>query len=255
VRALVTRSRDDCATLAARLAARGIVPVIEPLLDIRFCEDGARLLAPLLEGAQALLFTSANGVRAFAAASARRDLPAFAVGDASAAAACAAGFAAVESAHGTVADLAGLVQRRLAPERGALVHAAASTVAGDLAGALGAQGFAVRRAVLYEAVAATALSGATRALVAAGGAELAFFFSPRTAECFVRLARASGLGEACRGMTALALSPAVAAALGELQWRAVRIAASPNEATLLDALDRVLAEGSAVAGTEQDRSA
>lgn len=255
MRALITRPREDCEALAAQLAARGIVPVIEPLLSIRVTADGARGLAPLLDGAQAVLFTSANGARAFAAASTRRDLSVFAVGDASGAAARAAGFAAVESAQGNVADLAALVCRRLAPERGALVHAAASAVAGDLAGSLEAQGFTVRRAVLYDAAAASELTRETVGLIAAGGITLALFFSPRTAECFVRLARVSELGEACQAIIALALSPAVAAAVGEFRWRAVRVAAAPNEAALLDALDGVVAEGRAVAGTGQDRSA
>ena len=255
MRALITRPREDCAALAAQLTAHGIVPVIEPLLTIRFAADGAGDLAPLLDGAQAVLFTSANGARAFAAASARRDLPAFAVGDASAAAARTAGFATVESAHGNVADLAALVRRRLAPERGALVHAAAKAVAGDLAGTLEAQGFSVRRAVLYDAVPATELSRATIGLIAAGGIAQALFFSPRTAECFVRLARAAGLDDACRAITAVALSPAVAAALDGLRWRAVRVAAAPNEAALLETLDRIVAERRAVAGTGQDRSA
>ncbi len=126
--------------------------MLEPLVAIRWRADGARVLAPLLEGAAGLLFTSANGVRAFAAASARRDLPALAVGDATADAARAAGFADVASAGGTVADLALLVRRRLKPEAGALVHSAAQEVAGDLAGALGRDGYEVRRAILYDAV-------------------------------------------------------------------------------------------------------
>jgi uroporphyrinogen-III synthase len=255
VKALVTRPREDCAALVAHLTARGIASVLEPMLEIRFAADGANVLAPHLDGAQAVLFTSANGVRAFANASQRRDLPAFAVGDASAAAARAAGFGTVESAHGAVAELAALVRRLLSPERGALVHAAASAVAGDLAGTLGAAGFAVRRAVLYEAVPAAALSGATAAMLAEGRVELAVFFSPRTAASFVRLARASGLNAACRAIAALALSPAVAAALEAMPWRAVRIAAAPTEAALLAVLDRAVAEGVAVTGTGQDRTA
>ena len=255
MRALVTRPRESAAAVCAALAARGIAPVLEPLLEVRFAADGAAVLAPLLEGAQAVLFTSANGARAFAAATARRDIPAFAVGEASAAAAREAGFATVESAGGDVADLAVLVRRRLAPGRGALVHAAARTVAGDLAGTLGAQGFTVRRAVLYEAVTAMALSPATAALLAERAVALALFFSPRTAGCFVRLARAAGLGEAAGAIVALALSPAVAAALEPVPWRAVRVAPAPSEAALLAALDRAIAEGAAMAATGQDRPA
>ncbi|MGH6929838.1 MAG: uroporphyrinogen-III synthase, partial [Dongiaceae bacterium] len=116
--ALVTRPEEDAAPLAAALAERGIEVTVEPLLTIRPVAD-----APIdLQGAQALLFTSANGARSFAALAATRDLsgwrelPVFAVGDASAAAARDAGFSRVESAGGDVAALARLVIDRLDPK-------------------------------------------------------------------------------------------------------------------------------------------
>ncbi len=205
--------------------------------------DGAAILAPLLDGAQAVLFTSANGVRAFAAARAHRDLAAFAVGDATATAARDAGFADIASAGGDVTDLAALVVQRLKPRSGALVHAAASEVAGDLGGALSPMGFELRRAVLYESVPAARLSDATAAALANGTIELALFFSPRTAELFVRLAAAAGLEEACRKVAAVALSPAVAARLEPLAWRAVHVAETPTLASLLAATDRAAAAG------------
>ena len=243
MKALVTRPREDSGELAAALAARGIEPVLEPLLTVRFATDGASLLAPLLEGAQAVLFTSANGVRAFAAASARRDLPAFAVGDATAQAARDAGFAEVASAGGDAADLAALVRQRLKPEDGALVHAAARENAGDLAGALAVAGFELRPALLYEALPAERLSGETVSMLAAGEVALALFFSPRTGGLFVRLASAAGLEPACRTMAAVVLSPAVAAALEPLAWRAVHVAEAPTLTALLAATDRAVAEG------------
>jgi uroporphyrinogen-III synthase len=253
VKALVTRPSEDAGTVVAALASRGIEAVLEPLLAIRFAADGATVLAPLLAQAQAVLFTSANGVRAFAAAATRRDLPAFAVGAATAAAARHAGFGTVAGADGDVAGLARLVQQRLAPADGTLVHAAGRAVAGDLAAALGAAGFDSRRAVLYDAVSATALSPATADLLAAGGIALALFFSPRTALSFARLARAAGLEEACHAMTAIALSPGVAAALDGLAWGAVRSAAAPTAAALFAALDRALAErATQPAGMGQD---
>ncbi len=250
MKALVTRPREDAAEVAAHLATRGIEPVLEPLLTIRFAADGATLLPPLLSGAQAVLFTSANGVRAFAAATPRRDLAACAVGEATAAAARHAGFDAVASAGGSVADLADLVRQRLRPADGALVHAAGSAVTGDLAGALQEAGFVCRRAVLYDAVPAAQLSGATAALLAARGIALALFFSPRTAQSFARLARAAGLADACRAMTAIALSPAVAAALDDFPWAAVLSADAPTTAALFAALDRAIAAHAS--GTGQD---
>ncbi|MBD3608930.1 MAG: uroporphyrinogen-III synthase, partial [Gammaproteobacteria bacterium] len=80
---LVTRPIQDAEPLLARLRERGIEATAEPLLEIEF-KTGARVD---LKDVQAVVATSANGVRAFAAASDRRDVGLFAVGDATAEAA------------------------------------------------------------------------------------------------------------------------------------------------------------------------
>jgi uroporphyrinogen-III synthase len=245
-RALVTRPEEDAAPLAAALAARGIDVALEPLLAIEPLADAALDLA----GVQALLFTSANGVRAFVQLARDRnlggwpDIPVLTVGDASAAAAQAAGFTRVESAGGDVEALARLAIERLDPKAGPLFHAAGSAVAGDLAGRLGEAGFELRRTVLYEAKPAAQLSPATVTDLANGAFDLALFFSPRTAATFVGLARSEGEGvvAGCRQTTALCLSPAVAAAAQELPWRAVASAARPDLPSILELVDRWRAE-------------
>src|SRR5947207_3917349 len=127
-RALVTRPRAEAMALAEALAMRGIEAVIEPLLDIRYRDEPA----PDLAGVQAVLCTSANGVRALARLSGERQLPLFAVGEASAARARAEGFADVATAGGNVDDLVRLAGEKLRPEAGRLLHVAGSDVAGDL---------------------------------------------------------------------------------------------------------------------------
>jgi len=240
MKALVTRPREDAASLTAALLARGIAPLLEPLLSIELAPDAQAVLAAALPAAQAALFTSANGARAFARITPRRNLPVFAVGDATARAAQAAGFTRVESAGGDVHALAALAARRLDPAAGALIHAAASAAAGDLAGDLTRAGFTVRRLRLYEAVAATCLTAESRDAMTAGTVAAAIFFSPRTAETFVTLARAAGIEGRAASIAAVVLSQAVAAALQPLTWRRIEIAAAPNETALLAALDRAL---------------
>src|SRR5881392_3206481 len=67
-RALVTRPRAEAAALAEALDRRGIEAIIEPLLDIHYRDEPA----PDLAGVQAVLCTSANGVRALARRSGER---------------------------------------------------------------------------------------------------------------------------------------------------------------------------------------
>jgi uroporphyrinogen-III synthase len=238
LRALVTRPRAEAADLAAALAARGIAPIIEPLLDIRYRGEPA----PDLAGVQAVLCTSANGVRALARLSPERAVALLTVGEGSAARARAEGFSRVASAGGNVEDLVRLACERLRPDAGRLLHVAGSVAAGDLAGALRRRGFAVERAVLYEAAPATAFSAMTARALATGTVDFALFFSPRTAAVFAALVARTGLGEAMRFVIAVSVSAAADAALDLLQLRARHIAERPDQAHLLAALDGLLAQ-------------
>src|SRR5260221_6410979 len=177
MRALITRPIEDSGGLAAALSLRGVTPLSEPLLTIQPVPHPRMTL----DGVQAVLLTSANGARAFGRATARRDLAVFAVGDATAQAARALGFAEIASAGGNVDDLTELVTARLDPRRGALLHAAGSAVAGDLAGRLTGAGFQVHRSVLYDAAPVAALTEAAVVRLRRRHIAAAFFFSPRTA--------------------------------------------------------------------------
>ncbi|MFQ5774296.1 MAG: uroporphyrinogen-III synthase [Kiloniellaceae bacterium] len=243
MRVLVTRPEKDAQALAAALAARGHEVVVEPMLTVAPAEGVETQLD--LAGVQALLFTSANGARAFARLCEQRALPVFAVGEASAAAARAAGFAEVENAGGDVNDLARLVVERLSPEDGALFHGAGSKLAGDLQGTLEAAGFTVRRVTLYEARPAAALSDGLRAALAEGRLDAATFYSPRTAETFVRLVEKADLGAACARLAAVCLSEAVADKARALSWREVRVAGRPDREALLACIDDMAAAASA----------
>jgi uroporphyrinogen-III synthase len=232
-RVLVTRPEADSEPLVEALIGRGHAVLRQPLLRIVF-EDGP---APDLDDAQALLFTSANGVRAFARRSDRRDLPVYAVGDATAEAARTVGFGQVESAGGDVADLAALVRRRCDPGAGVLFHAAGSAIAGDLSGLLGGAGYAVRRVALYRAEKTATLDDTVRKALAGDDVDFGLFFSPRSAAGFATLVSEAGIADSCGGVVAVCLSDAVAAAFGPLAWRRVAVAAEPNQAALLAALD------------------
>jgi uroporphyrinogen-III synthase len=228
-RILVTRPEEDGAPFAEILVRMGHEAQLEPLLAVRL-RQGAVLD---MSGAQALLFTSANGVRAAAQLTKERALPALCVGDATARAAREAGFGAVESAAGDVHTLAALVRENRDPAAGPLVHVAGTISAGDLAGDLAAAGFEVRRAVVYDAVAAGQLSGEAREALASARIDMVTLFSPRTARTFARLVRQAGLGDAMAGVDVLCLSQAVAEALDDLPRRKTLVAAEPTQNALI----------------------
>ncbi len=231
-RALITRPQEDAEGVTLELRHRGFDVMVEPLLSI-VPVPGLRLD---LTGAQAILATSANGVRALAAATPDRALPVLAVGDASARCARDLGFTAVVSAGGDADSLVALVRARLDPQAGSLIHAAGTAVAGDISGALLRDGYTVRREVLYEARTAESLSAELCRALTDRSIDIALFFSPRTASTFVSLARVAGVQ--CGDVTAYGLSPAVGERLSGLLWRAIRVAERPDQASLLAAVDR-----------------
>jgi len=193
-----------------------------------------------LVGVQAILFTSANGVRAFAALTPDREIPVYAVGDRTGAVAAENSFLQVESAGGDVEKLAALIVQRCDPSGGVLLHPAGTTVAGNLAGRLEGAGFAVRRAVIYNAHQATGISHKICMALLDGEMDLVLFFSPRTVKSFVDLAISQGLESACERLDALCLSTAVASAADPIMWRRVLVAPEPTQTSLLATLDNRL---------------
>ncbi len=229
MRLLITRIPAEAARLAAVLTAAGHDCTVAPMIEI-VPRPGATIDTA---GAQGFLITSASGLAGLAAATDRRDLPVYAVGDSTARKARAAGFATVHSAAGDVDDLADLVARTADPGAGRLIHATGGAVAGDLAGVLGRRGFSVERVTLYDSVPATGFAPEVVAALAAGGFDGYLFFSPRTAATFVTLARSCVPGADFGGGTAYCLSAAVAAAASPLGFGRVAVAAAPTEADLV----------------------
>ncbi|MDE2012886.1 MAG: uroporphyrinogen-III synthase [Alphaproteobacteria bacterium] len=233
MRVLVTRPLEDAERTATELQARGHQTVLAPLMDIRF-RPGPELA---LGGVQAILVTSANGVRALAGRSKRRDLPVFAVGPQSAEVARKEGFADVKSANGDAVALAEAVKGWARPEAGALFHAAGAQTKGDLAARLSAAGFTVQSEAVYEAVPAEALPPPASAALADGGIDAVLLYSPRSARTLVACLKRAGLAETARGLIACCISKAAAEALGGLPFKAVRSAAHPDQNGLFALLD------------------
>lgn len=230
-RLLITRPAEDARPLIDRLRELGIDSLAAPMMEVVYA-DGAPLD---LENVQGFLLTSANGVRALAARTERRDIPCFAVGDATARMARELEFSEVESADGDVDDLARLVISRARPDAGGLLHAAGTVSAGDLSGTLTAAGFAVRREVLYEARTLEKLTPDARDALQSGILDGVVVYSPRTARHFGKLVHDAQLDAALGRLTLFALSDNVSAA-ADGAWKKRIVAAHPDQESLLQAV-------------------
>lgn len=212
----MTRAEPGATRTADRLAGLGFEPVIASLLAIR------PIAAVVdLDGVAALAFTSRNGVDAFAALTLERALPVFTVGGATAEAARAQGFASVRSADGALTDLAALLMVE-APRGGLLLVPGALEPAGDLP-AMVAGRVRARALPLYEAV--------ETGVATPQSFDAVLIHSARAA----RALRARG---PFSGGRAVALSEAVASALGGDIGMEICVAAAPDESALLEALGK-----------------
>ena len=238
MRVLITRPEREATALAQALTDRGHSPVIAPLFRLQVLHPPADFVASLAD-CQAVLITSANGARALAAASEQRSKPIFAVGDTTAATAEGLGFGTVTSASGDATALSDLVRQRLDPANGPLLHVSGADVVGELT----PEGFETRRFVLYEAREADALPDSARAALEARALDVATFFSPRASDVFVRLVAQAKLVDGCRGVTAVAISPAAAEPLAGLPFARTVAAERPTRQAVLDEIDRLPPSG------------
>lgn len=224
----VTRPAADAATTVAALHAAGVAATATPLLEIAFGAAPTRV-----EANEALIFTSANGVRAFAAAGSEPG-KAFVVGPATDTAARAAGHNIAGMGGGDVETLLPLLLQ--APPDMGLVHICGADTTGALVPRLALAGRRARRLTLYSATPVAALPLALGAAMASGGHGIGLF-SPRTARILGALtlasARAGGAAAAFSATDFLCLSEAVAAA-APAGARRVTVARRPEIAAFVD---------------------
>ena len=225
-RVWITRAEPGASATARRVAAAGLVPLVAPLLETADLTEAAAALDALPASA-VLAFTSANGVRAFARLTPRRDLKAWCVGTATAGAARLAGFADLVAGGGDVEALARDLLE--APAAAEIVHASALEPAGDLVGRLVAAGRPARRLAVY---AAREADPAPARLQEALGAESILVHSPRAARILAGLLR----GRPGPGPRVVGLSPACLAPLASLDLAGMVAPASPLETDLINLL-------------------
>lgn len=221
-RVWVTRAEPGAARTADRLTALGFTPLVVPLLTLAPL-PGALDAAPEPDAVAALALTSPNGVEAFAPLISRfSNHPVFAVGDATAEAARAAGFADVRSASGDIHALARLIAAEAPP--GPLLAPGAREPAGDLPALLPDR--PVQRLPVYAAFETHAAAPETFDVV--------MLHSPRAARALATdLSR-----EAASGRVAICISEAAATPLRPFDFAEIRIAVAPDEPAMLSALGK-----------------
>jgi uroporphyrinogen-III synthase len=207
-RVLILRPEPGAGETAARARARGLAPIVAPLFAIR----PVAWEVPDSEAFDAVLLTSAHAARS-ARPGSLISLPCYATGEATAAAARAAGFDEVHTGPGDGEAALALATR---DGRSRVLH---------LCGRDHVVLPGVERRIVYAADAAEKLPEAARDALAQDAVVL--IHSPRAAALF-----ASRVGE--RSRIRLALISAAAAAAAGGGWAEKAVAARPRDEALLE---------------------
>lgn len=227
---LVTRPEPDASDTAARLAALDIEAAILPLLSHQTLPTSL----PDPSGFAAIALTSSNALRALderQAIEPFQQIPVYAVGDRTAAAAKEMGFTTVRSAGG---GLGGLVEQLAhAGLKGPIFYPAGRDRAGDLAKSLAPFGVMVITTQVYAMNPATELPPQILGELEDGSIDAALFYSRRTAETFARLCEAPLSRLARLGLGVLCLSEAIAEPLVDAHFVRVGLADYPSEDAMM----------------------
>jgi len=240
---LVTRPHPDDETTAASLRARGFDVLRAPMLrfePVAVHEDmNARYSAVIVTSANAL-----RGIEPHLKGHRMLELPLFAVGEHTAAAARRAGFTHVVSANGDAANLRDLVLASLRAKElkkaSMLLYLAGAELSRDLASELEESGFRVVTQTTYSMIAVTSLPREACDAFAANQVEAVLHYSQRSARAFLDAARAGGVEISALAIPQCCISAAVASVVRDAGATQVVVAATPDENALFEALERAL---------------
>jgi len=240
---LVTRPHPDDETTAASLRARGFDVLRAPMLrfePVAVHEDlNARYSAVIVTSANAL-----RGIEPHLKGHRMLELPLYAVGEHTAAAARRAGFTHVVSANGDAANLRDLVLASLKAKElkkaSTLLYLAGAEIARDLASELEESGFRVVTQMTYKMIAVKSLPREACDAFAANQVEAVLHYSQRSARAFLDAARAAGVEISALAIPQCCISAAVASVVRDAGATQVVVAATPDENALFEALERAL---------------
>ncbi len=227
---IVTRPEEDGGPLKARLEAMGHRVTLLPLLRI---VPRQRVFIPKLPY-QAILATSANGIRTLSGHAELRSIRTLTVGPQSLKAAAEAGFLKAEAHGGDLDGLVSYIRKSLQPLAGPLLYLSGNETAGDLEGQLKNAGFNCRRSIVYDTVQARD-PGPAEAALRSRSVDAVLLYSPRSARIWCRIVWDAGLAEEAASAHYYCLSKNVAATLPKAWSRTV--AKSPDEAAMLALLE------------------
>lgn len=232
---VILRQADDAAEYIDALRARGLESIAEPILTIEYLDADFSDI----DAERPLVFTSAHGVEAFVRAKADRANPVFTVGRNTAQAALDGGFTNVETAAGTVDDLAILLKNRAETGLRPGFYVRAEDVSRDLSGILQKDGINIHEIIAYRAIPAPNLSIELLKSLDKREINAILFFSTRGATIFRDLIEQYGRAVRLKTVRALCISGPVLQSVSVLPFQGTELAETPDRHGMMKLLESI----------------
>ena len=134
---------------------------------------------------------------------------------------------------GNAKDLIHLIGQKATPDGGVLWHLSGDVVTGNIQETLTAQGFDVRRHLVYQMTISDDFPSSFVHDFKEKVISHVLFFSPHTTALFIQLLKKRGLEEFTSQMTAICLSAKVAAKASNLKWKEIWVSPAPTVQALI----------------------
>lgn len=222
---LITRPIEQAYNTAEKVRELGHIPVISPLLEMKFVP----LTLPALPPEAFVLLTSQNAAHALA--SVPHDQHILCVGDKTAQAVKEKGFTNVVSVNGTSDDMVSHLLTYVNPQTTPFVYLRGRDIKQDIKTILEHQGFKGEEHIVYKADEILSFTHEARMLFEQGKISFCLFFSSHTASVFARVIEKEGLTSSLETVHALCMRSETEEELFDLPWKSLSSAPHPSGAS------------------------
>ncbi len=228
LKVLITREANSCGTTAKAVKALGFEPILHPLIEI----EQVAYNIPTDFTPNYIIITSINAARVALNEDSLLNSPFLVVGEKSAEYLSNNGL----NVEAVYADSAALLRdiSKYAPGIDFL-YLSGDHTATDLPASLAKLGHSTRRVIVYKSKKVEQFD-----VNALSGIDIVTFYSPRTARIFYEHITTESAHVKLTGITAVCLSPNIAKVLGDITFKSIRIAETPEEESLLKVLRLLL---------------
>lgn len=232
---IILRPKADCAEYIERIESMGYEAIAEEIMSVSFLDAELPILSPDIP----LVFTSANGVRAFVRLSAERGHPVYTVGRNTAEEAQRAGFSELESASGTVHDLVELLIKRVETGLKSVFYVRGDDISTDFSKILAKNGIISQDFVAYKGNLSENMSIDALKSLKNRDVKAVLGFSTRGAAHFSTLVRQYGRETALKTAQALCLGEGVVESFRVLPFKEVVVAPTPDRYGMMSLLENL----------------